>query len=612
MTSHLQKVDNENAGNKYEVINVIRRCLRSAAGFNIGFLSRSAVWLTLVFCFTFGSNDATAQETVTFKAADTSSPRDTLRSFINACNEIHNLIEKTKYFDRNDPLHMAIADRILDCLDDSELPAFAREERAGEIAACLKEILDRVDLPPWEKIPDVDEIISAGGFEKLTHYRIPDTRITISRVEKGPRRHEYLFSAGTVERAKRYFKRIESKPYRTEGPQVSEDFYQWYVSAPGNPTLATIVDHFPDILRRGRTLGLANWKWPGLIVTIIVAIVLMTVVYRAHARITNRAYEKSLFAYWLTIGFPIVAVLIPVSFNHLAYHYLTLRALPLYITDFTCVLISMLAGLWLIFAASNRLAASVIASPFINPEGLNAQLVQIVSKMASIVFTAILFLVGGQYLGIPIATLLASAGIGGVALALGAQDTLKTLFGTLNLLSDQPCRVGDRIIFEKYDGVVEDIGLRSVRVRLLNGNQVTIPNDQLAGNDIENVGRREYIRRDGMINIPLDTRYEKVEMALEILREYLDDHEGMDPDHPPRVFFDDFSLDAFTIKFIYWYSPPEYWKFKAFGEKFNLNIFRKFEAQGIQFSLPIRHSFWKKDDVQGPIDVNLLSDSEKK
>ena len=89
---------------------------------------------------------------------------------------------------------------------------------------------------------------------------------------------------------------------------------------------------------------------------------------------------------------------------------------------------------------------------------------------------SILFLIGGQYLGIPVATLLTSAGIGGIAVALGAQDTLKTLFGTVNLLADKPFRVGDRIIVQQYDGEVEDIGLRSTKIRLLNGHQVTLPN----------------------------------------------------------------------------------------------------------------------------------------
>lgn len=587
------------------------RCSSLLTGSRCGVLTRWIVWIPFLFCLALGPDDLAAQEPFNYKAADTSSPRDTLRSFIDACNELDDLINSTKYLDRNDPGHMAVAERALDCIDDSELPEFARMERAGEITACLKEILDRVELPAWEQIPDTAEITAAGGIEKLTQYRIPDTRITIAKVDQGPRRHEYLFSPGTADRALRYYRSIEPKPYRTDGPRVSKNFYRWYISAPGDPTLASIVERLPENIRLGRTWGLANWKWPGLLLTLLVAIGLMALLYRAYFPVAHRASEKSLFRYWLTIAFPIAAALIPLAVQHIAYRYLTLRSIPLYIIDFSSIFVGLLAALVVIFALSNRIAATVIASPFVNPSGLNAQLIRIVSKLVSLAASIVLFLVGGQYLGIPIATLLTSAGIGGLAVALGAQDTLKTLFGTLCLLADKPFRVGERIIFKTYDGVVEDIGLRSTTIRLLTGHQVTLPNDQLAGNDVENVGRRPYIRRVGAIQIPLDSRCEKVEQAVAIIREELDDHEGMDPNHPPRVYLDEFTSDAFSIQFYYWYSPPDFWKFKAFSEKLNFSIFRKFEAQGIQFSLPLRHSFWKHDDIQGPLDVNLLTDGRR-
>jgi MscS family membrane protein len=305
---------------------------------------------------------------------------------------------------------------------------------------------------------------------------------------------------------------------------------------------------------------------------------------------------------------PIIAMLTPLVFKNFAQDYLTVRGYPLYIIGFGANLVSLLAAVVVIFAASRRIAEIIIASPRINPQGLNAQLIRITSQLMSVVAIVTLFLVGGQYLGINIGTLLASAGIGGIALALGAQDTLKTLFGTLSLMADKPFRVGDRIQFDKYDGVVEDIGLRSTKLRLLTGHLVTLPNDQLAGSDIENIGLRKYIRRKAEIHIPLDTSSEKVEKALAIIREKLADQEGMDPEHPPRVFFDEFCEDAFVLRFFYWYTPPDYWEFKAFGEKLNLKIFHAFEEEGIQFSLPSRHSYWKQDREQGPLDVQVFGD----
>ena len=168
-------------------IDVDKLILWGTAGLFKGILTTLVPWLPLVLFLAMGTGSVMAQQSGDIKAADTSSPRDTLRSFVDACNELYRLIDTSpKYYDRADPEHIAIAERALDCIDDSELPAFARLDRAGEAAVCLKEILDRVKLPPWEQIPDRAEIKGAGGLERLSNYRIPDTRITISRVEQGP------------------------------------------------------------------------------------------------------------------------------------------------------------------------------------------------------------------------------------------------------------------------------------------------------------------------------------------------------------------------------------------------------------------------------------------
>jgi MscS family membrane protein len=543
--------------------------------------------------------------------ADTSSPRDTLRTFLNACNELSDLIRETRCNDRGRRNFREISRRATDCIDPSDLPVFAREQRTGEVVAALKEILDRVELPPWEQIPDAEAIQAAGGFEELPRWRIPDTRITIERVEEGPQKHEYLFSTGTVDRAVDYYKEVASRPYRTDGPKTSPNFYRWYISAPGHPLLGAMVERLPERMRFGTTLGLTNWKWPGVIPLLLVAVGLMATLYRVYFKSGKRVYNKSIFRYCLTVVFPIGAMLVPLVFAYLAERYLTVRGTPLYIIRFGSDLTFMLAAVVVLFSASNRIAEAIIASPQINPLGLNAQLIRISAKLVSIVAAVALLLVGGQSLGIPVATLLASAGIGGIALALGAQDTLKTVFATITIMADKPCRVGDRIVVDRFDGFVEDIGLRSTKLRLLSGHVVTLPNSLLANHEVENIARRTSIRRNAEIHIPLDTPCELVEKAVNIVREKLTDHEGMDPEYPPRVFFDEFGPEVFRIVFIYWYSPPDYWDFKAFGERLNFEIFRAFEAEGIQFSLPLRHSFWKRDAEQGPLDVQVIADDQK-
>ena len=566
-----------------------------------------AMFLLVTCLIAEPSSAFAAEKSDAITPADTSSPRATLKSFIESCNELHQFIKTEKYLDRNSPKHHAAVTQLLDCLDLSEIPQYARESAAGEAAVCLKEILDRVELPPEEEIPDTAAIKAAGGPEKLSRWQIPGTRITIARVAEGPQRHEYLFTAGTVGRAPTYYNDIKSSPYRTTGPAVSEDFHEWFISAPGKRAVGEIVDRLPDWTRE-MVFGQVVWKWFGLLVTLAITVVLMAIASRLQHVYVTRWRDRRLFLYCLTLLFPIVAMCIPSVFQHVARFHLTLRGTLLYVVSFSADMTTLAAAIVVIFAVANRIASAIIASPQINPQGLDAQVTRIIAKLASLVVSAIVFLEGGKYLGIPLTTLLAGAGVGGLALALAAQDTLKTILGTITLMADKPFRVGERIIFEKYDGVVEDIGLRSTKIRLLTGHQAIIPNDELARTDIENVGRRPYIRRLADLHIPLNTPREKIQKAVEIIRTALDNHEGMEADFPPRVFFNEFNSDSFNIRIIYWYHPPNYWDFLAFSEKLNLEIFRAFEEQEIPFSLPLRVAHTSVNSQEKPIEVRLLEE----
>jgi MscS family membrane protein len=283
-----------------------------------------------------------------------------------------------------------------------------------------------------------------------------------------------------------------------------------------------------------------------------------------------------------------IATLVPIGFRYATEYVLTVRGTPLYVASFAANVVALLAGMVVVVGIGNRIAESIIASPKIHPQGLDAQFIRIVTRLLTMVAIVIVFLEGGRYLGIPITTLLAGAGIGGLAIALAAQSTLKDLLGTMMILLDKPYRVGERIILTGYDGFVDEIGLRSTKIRLLTGHMASIPNDLMAQSAIENVGRRPHIRRVSDIHIPLDTPRAKVEKAIAAIRTALDAHEGMDPDFPPRVYFNEFNSDSFNIRVIYWYRPPDYWDFLAESQRVNVEILRAFEEQGIRFTLPLR------------------------
>ena len=304
--------------------------------------------------------------------------------------------------------------------------------------------------------------------------------------------------------------------------------------------------------------------------------------YSLQLSVSKRVSPQNRLKYGLTMIFPIAAMLVPLAFMEISHRYLTIRNMPLHVISFGSQLVAIVAAVVVIFAASTRVAESIIASPEIKTYGRNAQVIRISSTLLAILIAVVVLITGGQYLGIPIGTLLASAGIGGIALALGAQDTLKNVFATMNLMSDPPFRGGERITFGGYDGIVEDMSLRSTELRLLDGHLVTIPNQNISGQSVENISRRKYIRKSSEINIPPDTPYEKVEKAIAIIREKLAALEILDPELPPHCFLDELGPQGFSIRFIYWYSPSDTWAFQASGEKLYLEILRAFEAEGIQ------------------------------
>jgi MscS family membrane protein len=186
----------------------------------------------------------------------------------------------------------------------------------------------------------------------------------------------------------------------------------------------------------------------------------------------------------------------------------------------------------------------------------------------------------------PITTIITGLGVGGLAVALAAQETIKNFFGSLVIFADKPFELGERIIVGGHDGAIEEVGFRSTRLRTLDGHLVTIPNGELANMMIQNIGKRPYIKRVMNVTITYDTPPEKVEEALAILRDILDNHEGMKEEFPPRVFFNEYNDCSLNILAIYWYHPPAYWDFLAHAEKVNMELLKRYNEAGIEFAFP--------------------------
>lgn len=210
----------------------------------------------------------------------------------------------------------------------------------------------------------------------------------------------------------------------------------------------------------------------------------------------------------------------------------------------------------------------------------------------------------------PITTVIAGLGIGSLAIALAAQDTLKHFIGSFVIAGDKPFEIGQRVAVDGHEGTIESIGLRSTNIRTLDGHLVTIPNGELANRTIRNIGQRQFIRRLANITITYDTPPEKIQLALDIINKILENHEGMNPELPPRVFFDEFNAHSLNLQMQYWYHPPDYWSYMAFNEKVNFEIIRRFNEAGIDFAFPTQ-TLHLAGDPKHPLKVGVENETGK-
>ncbi len=509
------------------------------------------------------------------ESADNSSPQATLNSFLQQMHQAVSQGPIARTY-QNEAKRKLRRDRILRSLDLSQLAPAMRENLSKEAGACLKEVLDRIELPPESEWPDAEEMAE----KELTKWTIPRTEITIIKMEEGPREGEFLFSADTVERSKNYYQLIKHQKY-IDRETTTPGFYEKFVSTPG----WMISPRWLPSWSYHRWQGHAVWQWLGLILVLLLAMVVMASIYAVGRRNTHRL--KSNLAHYLgTLLFPIAALLVPLAAEYFVVEQLNIYGQLGVTISFALNIISLFALTILVVSIGNRLAEVMIATPWIQPAGIDAQLVRLTCHALSITGAAIVLLEGGHQLGIPLTTLMAGASVSGLAIALAAQDTLKNIMGSLMIMLDKPFRIGERIVAKGYDGVVEDIGLRSTRLRLLTGHQVSIPNEEMARAEIENIGRRPYIRRSATIELPSNVPAVKIKKALEILRNLLKDHEGMEQDFPPRVYLRDVNDSSIGICMIYWYHPPDYWDFLAFSEQVTLQMSEQFEAEEIPFATP--------------------------
>lgn len=376
----------------------------------------------------------------------------------------------------------------------------------------------------------------------------------------------------------------------------------------------------PARLKNRFFLGVELWQWIGLALVIFPALLadvlaralLNPILARLMHRYVATANDDDLRATIRPLGLTVGALVFLALLNLLG-----LTGMAATILFLAGRLVLTLGLVWVAWSLADLIAGALMRRPKEQKRVFDDMLVPLLRKTAKVFVAAMGVLYVANAFDIELVPLMASFGIAGLAVSFAAQDIVKNLFGGLTIFLDQPFRVGERITYKGFDGTIEEIGFRITRLRTPTGHLVSIPNGGLTNDPVENISRRPSIRRIMNITITYDTPREKIEQAVQIVRDIFNEPGIREPIHQylgadlmePRVFFNEFNSDSLNIFAIYWYIPPDWWPYNEHAQRVNLRIFEEFQQAGIEFAFPTQ-TLYLAGDPQRELALRML-DSER-
>jgi len=224
-----------------------------------------------------------------------------------------------------------------------------------------------------------------------------------------------------------------------------------------------------------------------------------------------------------------------------------------------------------------------VASKIQENHGEDATTLDALGLIVKIALWSVLALIILDNLNVEVSSLIASLGIGGIAVALAAQNILGDLFASLSITFDKPFVIGDFVVVDDFEGDVEDIGLKSTRIRSLSGEELIFSNTDLLNSRIRNYKRLEKRRISFTIGVIYGTPVEKLKKIPRMIENIITPLENVEFDRAHFKTLGDFSLD-FSV--VYHVLVPVYSSYLDIQQTINLEIYQQFEKEGIEFAYP--------------------------
>jgi MscS family membrane protein len=350
-------------------------------------------------------------------------------------------------------------------------------------------------------------------------------------------------------------------------------------------------------------MGAKLWQWSALLCVLILAILLARILQALSSTVLGRLLKKRKFN-WLEQAREKTAWPITTLFTTgIMAPFLQEMNLPVHFSLVVVIALKVVATGSIIvisYRFIDTLAAYMSDKASKTHTRLDDQLVPLVRKSLKVVLTVFGVIFVLQNLQVDVGSLLAGLGIGGLAFALAAKDTLANFFGSFMIFVDRPFQIGDWVKMAGVEGTVEEVGFRSTRVRTFYSSVITVPNSKVAGAVIDNLGERNFRRLKMTVGLTYDTPPQKVQAFVEGVRAVLDANPGIYA-QPSNVYFYNMGESALEV-LIYTFLDVADWS-QELKQRHNilLELMRLADALGVSFAFPT-HTIHLDSTPENPLE----------
>ena len=504
------------------------------------------------------------------------SPKETLKSFISAMEEA-----KSGDAERLDDAIKAI--------DLSKVNLLIRPEVGRDLVWSLYEVINRSGGINTTRIS-----AKKNGKSPYVLKKLISGNITLLRESTG----RWVFDQNTIEKLPALLDEVSNNRV-SKGELIDQSHLPWHLK---------IRNQLPDWLKENQFL-LELWQWLAILLTIVFgsladkllsAILRIGMYYwsRWSADFTPSQRPNN----WLRpFGLMAMAGIWWVCLNLLG-----LPAEWLVVLLVAVKVLVGISGIWGGWHIVDLINDILYAKALTTHNKLDDVLVPLLRKALKVVVVLIGVMFILSNLNMNINGLFAGLGLGGLAFALAAKDTIQNLFGSISVLVDQSFHVGDWVVIEDVEGTVEEVGLRSTRIRTFYDSQVVVPNSRLITATVDNMGKRRYRRFKTTLTVTYDTTADKLEELCEGIRELvrINDYTRKDYYH---VYFHEMADSYLGILIYVFFSTPDWGSELRERHHFLMNVMRLAEKMGIEFAFPSRtvvvkrgHDSQLPDQVENP------------